>query len=409
MKTNPKARYDINILASEFEKIKQKEGESVNFDGFRFADFISILESGYEFEKEIPKCEKQNVLRRALFSCGNKGEINQSNLIKEIKLSEKKFLNLPERKYKLVTSISIKYSPLLKPKRVLNNYIQFLSWLPKYYDQSAIKKKISNDDHIIPPGYTIVVISTIGRTKLEAVENGLDSFEIIRGIWNFINNSITVRSIQSGKHKPINKILLGPIHTLHNSDGSLATDDYWYEILHTEANMLEDINKNIANILHQEKNIRSLLRRISYRKELTKLFLRYNDTFDVVDYSYALTSLWGILELLTDTVDKSYDQTISRAIFLYDDYTIVKQYLESIRDVRNKVVHSLQRDTRSNLMLYQLKTIVEKLFLFHIRNPYHFKSLTEFGLFLDLPKETSALQTKYRIIKSGMKFKRLIN
>lgn len=129
---------------------------------------------------------------------------------------------------------------------------------------------------------------------------------------------------------------------------------------------------------------------------------------DVIDYSNSIVNLWSILEYLTNT-DKGYSQTISRASFLYGDYKIVQHFLEALRDTRNKIVHSSERDTREETLVYQLKDIVENLLSFYLFNPFKFSNREELTNFLDLPKDNLALKKRLKIIKSGLKYKKVKN
>ncbi|MGB5529920.1 MAG: hypothetical protein WBQ32_08115, partial [Ignavibacteriaceae bacterium] len=166
-----------------------------------------------------------------------------------------------------------------------------------------------------------------------------------------------------------------------------------------------DLNKNFNVIKSEEKRMRSKLNTIPYGEDLKKIFLRYNNALDIIDYSNSIVNLWSILEYLTNT-DKGYSQTISRTSFLYGDYKIVQHFLEALRDTRNKIVHSSERDTREEALVYQLKTLVENLLSFSLFNPFKFSSREELGNFLDLPKDNSALKKKLKIIKSGLKYKK---
>jgi hypothetical protein len=401
-------KYDLELIANELEKIKKVKGGNVNFEAFRFEDYLTILQSAIIFNKGFPECEKRSILTKSLFSCGREGKISSKKLLKKINYNEGIFLNSSKTKYKLVTSISVKYIEMLKPVKDKGFNLRFYPQLPNKYDQTEIKEKLRYSNAvIIPPEYTVVVISTEGRTTHEAVENAISFFDFIRGIWNFYNNRLTHRRMVSGKHIPVNEILFGPIHTLHSLDGKLATNDHWYEVLYSDEIKASDIRKNFNSIKSQEKITRERIKKNPYGEELRKIFIRYNNALDVIDLNTSIVNLWSILEYLTNTTEKSYAQTISRATFIFRDYKIVKQFLETFRDVRNKIVHLSERDDRGEILVYQLKNIVENLFLFHLNNKFQFAGIVELGNFLDLPKQSSALSKKFKIIKSGINFKQV--
>ena len=402
-------KYDLELIANEFEKIKKSRNDNINFEAFRFDDFITILQSAIEFKKNFPDCEKRSLLSKSIFNCGKSGNISGKTLLREINRNEGIYLNSPKSKYQLVTSLSIKYSESLKSIKHNKSVINFYPELPSKYDQNAILEKLRFSNAIVfPRGYTIVVISTEGRTTHEAAENAISTFELIRALWNFTNNKFTYRRKITGKRLPVNSILLGPIHTLHTLDGKLATEDHWYEILYYDEIKAFDLNKNFGVIKSEEKRMRSKLNIIPYGEDLKKIFLRYNNALDVIDFSNSIVNLWSILEYLTNT-DKGYSQTISRTSFLYADYKIVQHFLEALRDTRNKIVHSSERDAREEALVYQLKYFVENLLSFSLFNHFKFSSREELGNFLDLPKDNSALKKRLKIIKSGLKYKKVKN
>ena len=401
-------KIDCNLLVREFEKIMQLKNGQVKFEAFRSDDLIVILKSALVFINDFPDCEKRGILEKSLFSWGRKGKFNFKNLMDEINYHENIFLNLPKIKYKMVTSISINYSKYFKPIRSTNFAVYFYSKTPSKFDQSEIIKQLKYSNRIIKPlENSSVIVTTEGRSVYEAVEKAISFFELIRGIWNFYNNRFTYRRIVSGKQIPVNTILLGPFHTLHEPEGKLAITDYWYEILHSNETKAVSIAKNFPFIKEQEKIVRKRLENINYGAELKKVFIRYTNALDIIDFSTSIVNLWGILEYLTNTTDGRYDKTISRTAFLYHEHKFVKQILENLRVVRNKIVHTSSRDDTSELLVYQLKEIVENMILFHLFNPYKFSSVEEVGNFLDLPKNSNALRKKYKIITAGLKFKKL--
>ena len=75
--------------------------------------------------------------------------------------------------------------------------------------------------------------------------------------------------------------------------------------------------------------------------------------------------------------------------------------------MRNKIVHLSERDDRGEILVYQLKDIVENLLSFHLNNAFKFSGIEELGNFLDLPKQSLALRKKFKIIKNGLKFKQV--
>lgn len=186
-------KYDLELIADEFERIKKSKNSHINFDAFRFEDFITILQSAIDFNHDFPDCEKRSILTKSIFNCGKRGKITGKELLKEINRNEGIFLTSPKTTYQLVTSVSVKYSELFKPIKNGQYEIYFHPKLPAKYDQTKILDKLKyTNTAIFPHEYTVVIITAGGRTTHEAVENALSAFELIRALWNFYNNQLTI-------------------------------------------------------------------------------------------------------------------------------------------------------------------------------------------------------------------------
>ncbi len=70
-------------------------------------------------------------------------------------------------------------------------------------------------------GYSPVRVSVRARSEHEAYEKATGALDLLRGIWNLRLNS-DVRS-SSGKRKSANVLQVGPLHSLHEPNGELAS------------------------------------------------------------------------------------------------------------------------------------------------------------------------------------------
>ncbi len=70
-------------------------------------------------------------------------------------------------------------------------------------------------------GYSPVRVSVRARSEHEAYEKATGALDLLRGIWNLRLNSAARSS--SGKRKPVNVLQLGPLHSLHEPNGELAS------------------------------------------------------------------------------------------------------------------------------------------------------------------------------------------
>ena len=141
-----------------------------------------------------------------------------------------------------------------------------------------------------------------------------------------------------------------------------------------------------------------------YGEEIENAIIRYSRSLDERDWNHAFIKLWGVLELLTDTIRKSHDETIKRVAFMYLEYEYYLQILQQLRDYRNRTIHADAENSEIESFLYQLKNFVEGLIFFHVRNTYGFKSIEEAGNFLALPRTKEALILRAESARYALKF-----
>jgi hypothetical protein len=98
----------------------------------------------------------------------------------------------------------------------------------------------------LPDDYSVVCVKVSAKSTYSAYVRALTALDVLRGIWNWIINCRTDMTLQIGgvcEFKPINRIRLGPVHTVHLPDGSLATKEWWYQPSF-EAGVVEDLTKD---------------------------------------------------------------------------------------------------------------------------------------------------------------------
>ena len=189
---------------------------------------------------------------------------------------------------------------------------------------------------------------------------------------------------------------MAPIQTLHDEDGKLVTDGYWYNPNFTEdAPVFAPRNKHRDLFSENTKWAIESIQKSPFRDELREVLLRYTNALDQSDLDVAFMKLWSLLEKITNTVGSNYDETIKRTIRFDVDHIEAKQILNQMRWRRNNFVHAANSASEND----QLCSITKEFVDWHIENLLHnrfdVKSLSEYGEFLSLPRNESAL-TKMR-------------
>lgn len=401
--------YNPNEIADRIDKAKSvnKNGK-VSFQGFEHYDYTVVLNSMVIMDETVPELEKNRIVNQATFKAAAIGKIDSRSLLAEINKLESEYLKRPEKKFKLVTSISVDRFCTLKPKKVNNCTINFKSSLSSPY-LKAISEIFDSARHSIigdiPKNYKSVIITLNAKSNAEAANKALDSIDLIRGIWNLYENRKHGIRISSGKRKPVNKFILGPLHTLHEPDGKLATKTWWYDPEYVYQVGPFNPSKDLEKIYEFENTVRKLLDKNKYSKEIVSAILRYTRALDLTNWEDAFLRLWSVLEHLTATgPNESYNITIRRAAFIYrgDEYS--RQVLTHLKDYRNRTVHAGSENHEIQAYMYQLKRFVESLLEFHLGNKFGFNSLREVSTVLDLPCNRDELCKKREALIYAEKF-----
>ena len=280
--------------------------------------------------------------------------------------------------------------------------------LSKKYAQSSTKlleraKKSFFGEY--PQNYLTSQIHISARTVFEAANLALDTIDLIRGIWNlYINQQHNWRMSLGNSTEPVNKLILGPVHILHYPGGKLAsTDTWWYEPQYVGPIMPHRF-KNIDKINRYFHKTKLKLNQHPYSKEIEKAIIRYTRALDDRNLNNAFLRLWSVLEFLTNTGKESYDVTIKRASFVFQDREFDEQILKILRDYRNSSIHLDFESREIETYLYQLKFYVESLIRFHLWNMLGVKSLITATDFLNLPTNEVVINERIRMLRNAKKF-----
>jgi hypothetical protein len=408
-------KYRPEIIADRLENIKTVDNNTgkVSFKGFEYNDFLSVLCTIARLSEDIPESEKHRIIYSSAFSTGSKGTITAKALLREISILEQSFLKQKEEEYVLATSLSLRRDWKMPNYKINSALIYFTPKLPTIFDKNRETLKLKpHVKYIIekfPVDYLAARVLVKGRSQFEAQEKALQALDLIRGIWNLSLNRLTVMRIFSfgSKRKPINTICLGPFHTLHEKKGNLKTDTFWYE---PNFELVEPYNfdkeKEHDYVISYTKFLRNKLIKSPYPEIISEAIIRYTRALDYSDYEVAFIKLWSVLELLTDTVKESYDKTIKRTAFLFNDYDYNFQILSHLRDFRNKSVHTgnTGSDDDVRTYLYQLKNYVESILLFHLSNRMKFNNISNLSDFMDLSPNRDFIKEKYQLYKRAIRF-----
>ena len=335
--------YDPDLIAKKLEAIRVRD-ESGNHGGFQdpYEDCVSVLHSSLAFSDGIPQTERRRIIALSIREVASEGVISARALLREISKQENVYLRWPVKKFVLVTSLSIRHDTTLNNAVVNGAEIRFTPNLPKRFDQGPIMQLAKS--HVVgtlPKDYCALRVSVSARSDHEAVEKAFAAVDLLRGIWNLGINRSRGLSYRSGNRRPMNLILPGPLHTLHDRNGKLvSTEDLWYEPEYVGPIELFSRRNGIPQLRGFERSLRRQLAGVQYRNRIENAITRYCRALDSRDFQKAFLDVWSVMETLTDSYTGNYDVTIRRTVSLFGEADFHKQVLKHLRHFRNRAVHA---------------------------------------------------------------------
>ena len=252
--------------------------------------------------------------------------------------------------------------------------------------------KISEGDALCP-----ILVRLTAYDAFDAFEKANDCIDRFRGLLNLLINSGNAVSPFAKLAAPhaVNRFRRGPFHSVHNPDGSLATETFWYEPrwAHTAPSVNfsdpPDYRRSIQRWWHT-------LQRNPMREFISDTLLRYCRALDLHEADAALLGIWQVLERLMGT-DK-YDLLINRLVRIFRDHEDARLIASHIRLRRNQTVHSAHHISHeANAILVQAETLASQAIFFYLKYAPEFEELTDVHHFLDLTLDQAKLKREQRL------------
>jgi hypothetical protein len=378
---------------------------------FEYQDFLLLLFNLIEFDNSLPELEMKRIFNESIKELKEKGHSDLDKLIGKISKIENSYKNRKTNSFVLLTNISVKYSKNINiiklPKCTLsfNNYFN-----PEFNNKTLVSEYFPSER--LPLNYTNVKVFTKAKSPIEAANIALDGINFIRGIWNLFLNGAARSLIHFDdfklKTKPYNKILLGPVHTIHYPDGRLASDIFWYEINNIYPDRPVDLQRQWSKLKTFEHKIRKLVNKCNYQSKLKYAFIKYSKALDERNPDNRFLQLWSLLEFLTNTIkERGYDETVKRTSFFWKERAYHKQILNHLRNYRNNIAHRSFSSDQNYEYVFQLERYIETLLFYHIYKGQNFQNFEEACRFLQLPNDKDSVISKIETYKKVLKYCRL--
>ena len=271
---NWKKGFNPNIIIAKLAEIRTLNGSEVTFRGFDFDRNIAVLRSMVEI-KDLSSEIANGLIVKGFFVAAKKKDLNQKDVLKGIKKAVQDYDSQPEKPYWLVSTLNIKDNMDLPSFRLNGCEIRFHRFLPSKYQDARSEAIESVSSWLIDKDEDFsqfVVVRTLAKSEFLAAEKCLNSIDLLRGIWNLFLNPHMVLS--SGQKKPINRVILGALHTVHTQKGSRVSGNYWYEPNHYNNHQKIDFKNPSTSPISYTRKLRTKLKSLKYEEDMESVIIR---------------------------------------------------------------------------------------------------------------------------------------
>ncbi len=386
--------------------VHQDDGK-ITFRSLSVYDDIATLVSLTAFSEQIPEEQKEKLMSAAISATSQrKNGWNSRTLLQEIRNQATQYVTQKPKKYVLLTSISMRDHGNITRKKIEESWITFHHTKPKRFDIAPILTRVNElIPGKLPENYIYITVSCQGRCEYTAARNALDNLDFLRGIWNFWYNQSRTYRFSSEKLEPVNKIVLGPYHSLHGKNGKLAANTFWWESSYRYPKTLLSVGTKWKQLIQYEQLVKKLIAKSHVSSFIKTALIRYVRALDESDFSTSFLKLWSVLEYVTMTGGNKYDVTIKRTLSLLKNSEYHKIILNDLKEKRNNLVHANSQLHRNYDVLQQLIGYVNSVLLFMIQHGYRFSNEEKLAEFLDMPLTKEELGTRERDVQLAKKLR----
>ncbi|MBR1155096.1 hypothetical protein [Bradyrhizobium sp. JYMT SZCCT0428] len=265
-------------------------------------------------------------------------------------------------------------------------------------------RKIPGDDNLNP-----LLAFVSARDVLSAFEAGIYAIDRFRGLLNCMMNfqhQLNPFATFSSPHA-VNSVRLGPFHTLHRTDGSLATETFWFvpQWMHEAPSAKFEDPKDYGRELRKwwkKLNANPLEAMIS------DALVKYCRGTDAHLHDELLLGTWRSLERIAGT--DNYDLLIDRIIRIFPNPEEIRQVANHLRHRRNASVHSGSGDTReAHVIAYQVEQLARRAIFFCLEYGNKFRDQSGLQEFLDMPFELPRIEERDRISRFFTRYRAQLN
>ncbi len=378
----------------------------VSFSAFEKHQLDAVLLTMLEFHKEFSPSTMKTLFNSGVDYCARRNDFTKSSFLTGINDAVVRHGAKPEKVFVLVTSIS-SFDGFAKNNINLHGS-NIRSWpkgMPKKY---LVREQLEwrHGEAPMPEKYCPITVTVKSKDSMDAAHAAIYDLDYVRGVHALFVNPSSELNFEFGPQKPINKIMLGGMHTLHDSKGRLAKEHiYWYERNYRVRPPVRFSNKSqlAKNVSYVEQQIK-----VHTNGSMIKdAIVRYVRAYDESDRNVTIQKTWAALESIVCPHENNAGIIVRRCSFMFADRPYYEQVLEHLREYRNRNVHSGYEVEDLDYHCYQLQQFFRQAVLFYLKNASVFTGLQEANKFLDLPSTFAELQKLKSHVEKAMKYQQL--
>ena len=326
-----------------------------------------VMCSVFDVSAEICEVDKYRVISNAQKNLETiRSPLSEKSIRNEIKREQGTFLKKPVNKYVILTSWSGRIGSLTT--RIDDVQITFSLCIPKRFADfrsRCEKRALAGGGLDCPAGWETVRLLVAGRSPEEAAIRALGSFDLLRGIWNLALTYRTLRWTTFPGRKPMSSVTIGPVHSIHQTSGELASEEFMFEPSWQGTAVPRSFSDTQKSVLDESRKYTLKQTKDSPLRAFVLDGLKsYARALDVSDSDYRYLRLWQLLEYLTNA--DTNDRLIKRIRWVYKSPDFHIQVLEHLRIQRNTLVHSSKDAAHREEQCNQVKQYVDTMLCFLI-------------------------------------------
>ena len=270
---------------------------------------VELISSLFRYAEAVPPNVRHQTAHQAVMEAQKADALNLPAVAARIAEKQSDYLRRPLIPYVLLTSLSMRSRNRIPRVFLDGASISFARSAPRRLRLPDRVRRGTLHHGPPPTSYWRAWVRLKSRDAFSAGVQALRAVDLFRGIWNFRINRGTWRISMGGGDAPFNKILLGPIHTLHYSNGRPAEDLIWWEPGYVEPLSPFDADEHLVALKRFEAQVRRALEISTHSRFLRESIVTDVRALDERDHSTSFLRLWSLLEDLTATSNADHTTT----------------------------------------------------------------------------------------------------